>query len=130
MRYQWLKPFACGVAIASLASVCAWLYAESTKPSKVLILSYIKGEGLYDPPLPPDPAPQYSNPADYVARIARSCGVKTWMIQSEANPDAPVMADLEVQWKDVSDKMFSCLSKFVTPPRVTMRIKSTNGHSK
>ena len=105
-----------------MASVAAWVYVASTQSSKVLLLSYIKGEGLNEPPLPIDPAPQFRDPADYVARIARSCGIVKWTVQSEVSPDAPVMADLEIQWNDISGEMFNCLNKYVIPPRVTLKL--------
>jgi hypothetical protein len=129
MSGAWLKPFACGAALASTASVGAWYYSISTQASKTLVLSYIKAEGLLDAKLPPDPAPQYFEPSEYVVRIARGCGIKSWTMQSELNLDAPVTADLEIPWADVSDKAFNCLTKFVRPQRVTLKLKTTNAQT-
>ncbi len=129
MSREWLKHFACGAAAASIASVGAWYYSVSTQASKTLVLSYVKAEGLVDTKLPPDPAPQYDEPSEYVERIARGCGIKSWTVQSELNLDEPVTAELEVRWADVSDKAFNCLTKFVRPQRVTLELKKTNAQT-
>ena len=129
MSRGWLKPFAAGAASASLASFGAWYYTVSAQTSKILVLSYIKGEGLDQPKLPSDPAPQYELPFEYVVRIARSCGIRTWTMQSGFDLDTPVVADLEIPLKDVSDKKFSCLTKFVRPQRVTLELKKTNAQT-
>jgi hypothetical protein len=124
----WLKPFACGAALASTASVGAWYYSVSTQAPKIIVLSYTKSEGLLDAKLPRDPAPQYDEPSEYVVRIARGCGFKAWTVQSELNLDGPVTADLEVPFADMSDKAFNCLTKFLRPQRVTLKLKTTDAH--
>lgn len=45
MKREWLKPFALGVAIASIASTGAWLYSKFAEPKKLLVLTYIQAEG-------------------------------------------------------------------------------------
>jgi hypothetical protein len=121
----WRKPFTCGVALASISSSAAWYYSNITQTPRILVLSYVKAEGLEDPQLPPDPAPQYSEPAEYVIRIARSCGIRHWTMDSGLNLDAPVTAGIEVRWADISDETFGCLTKFVLPQRVTLTFKKS-----
>jgi hypothetical protein len=125
----WLQTFACGAAVASIASVGAWIYSVSNQASKTLVLSYVKAEGMDSPKLPPDPAPQFDEPSEYLVQIARNCGIKSWTMQSEINLDEPVMADLEVPWANVSDKIFNCLTGYVRPPRVTLKLKKTNAQT-
>ncbi len=126
MRREWLNPFALGVATASLASTGAWLYSKFTEPQKLLVLTYVQAEGLDQPKLPPDPAPQsdeFKLPSEYVIQIARSCGIKSWTTDSQLDLDAPVTAELELPLSDVSNETFNCLTRFVTPHRVILEIK-------
>jgi hypothetical protein len=123
VRREWLKPFALGAATVSLATFGAWIYKTTTEQSKILVLSYVKAEGLGQPALPPDPASQYEEPYEYVVRIAQSCGVKNWTVQRLQHLDAPSEARLELPLEDVSNRVFNCLIKFVRPQRVTLEMK-------
>lgn len=126
MKREWLRPFAFGVAIASVASTGAWVYSKYIEPKKLLVLTYVQAEGLGQPKLPPDPAPQsdeFTLPSDYVIQIARSCGIKSWTTDSEFTSDLPVTAELEVPLSDISNKTFNCLTRFVRPHRVIVEIR-------
>lgn len=129
MKREWLKPFALGVAIASIASTGAWLYSKFTEPKKLLVLTYVQAEGLDQPKLPPDPAPQsdeFKFASDYVIKIARSCGMRSWTTDNSMGLDAPLTAELEVPLSDVSNKTFNCLTRYVRPQRVTVEIRDVS----
>jgi hypothetical protein len=126
MRSEWLKPFACGVAAASLASTSAWFYSVSNRTPKTLILTYVKAEGLDDAKLPPDPAPQFEEPLEYVLQIAQICGAASRPMQSRLDLDAPVTAQLELPLNEISEESFGCLSNYLRPRRVTLTLKTSN----
>ncbi len=121
MSREWLKPFALGVAVTSLASIGGWLYNVS---SQLLVLTYVKAEGLYDPKLPSDPAPEMEEPTEYLIRIARRCGIQSWSTLNSWGLDTPIFAELSVPLNEVSDKQFNCLAKFANSPRVTIKLKT------
>jgi hypothetical protein len=121
MRREWLKPFALGVLVASLASIGGWLYNVS---SQLLVLTYVKDEGLYGPKLPSDPAPNMKEPTEYLIRIARRCGIHSYSTINSLGLDSPYFAELSVPLNEVSDKQFNCLAKFSSSPRVTIKLKT------
>jgi hypothetical protein len=116
----WLKPFAAGAAVVSFASLAAWFCASYAAGQKSMVLLYLKPEG----PEPGDPATSIDTAAMYVASIAKRCNLRSWSVSAPFVMHQAEPASLIVPYSELSDRQINCLTSFVKPPFVSLKIKS------
>jgi hypothetical protein len=116
----WLKPFAAGAAVVSFASLATWICGSYAGAQKSMVLLYLKPEG----PEPEDPAPRMDTAAMYVASIAKRCNLKSWSVSAPFVMHQAEPASLTVPYRELSDRQLNCLTSFVKPPFVSLKIKS------
>ncbi|MBX3564645.1 MAG: hypothetical protein KF730_08730 [Sphingomonas sp.] len=126
MSRAWLRPFAAGAAVVSIAAVGGRLYASYHKKADLIVLQYVKPVGLHQTQQPPDPAPQFENASGYAVFVAKKCGLQSWKLETNGVAhDADDIVRLEVRLAGLSDQSFNCLGTFVQPPLVTIERKSS-----